>query len=160
MGNTVDMQSIRIEHDGAEPAVTSPEAMAAQAGKVFPLAERIGNGEGEAFDFKEWYAAWRQENGLGADVPFPTHLKVEGIDTFEAVIPWKQLEDAAIQFSIAGEPLVKGGPIRLYAPSGSSACLNVKSVVVLRFLQDADNLDYAAYGFKNTFSTQELLKKP
>ncbi|MCQ6558587.1 hypothetical protein [Paenibacillus mendelii] len=157
---TMTNGAIRIEHPGTEPALTSAEAMAGLAGSVFPLAKRIEDGIGEAFEFAKWYEAWRKLNGLGADAPHPTHLKVEAADTFEAIIPWEQLKDAAIQFSIGGKPLVKGGPVRLYAPNGSSACLNVKSIVKFLFVMDIDHRDYVAYGFKNTVSTQELLKKP
>ena len=160
MGSNNHSGSIRIEHAGAEPALTNAEAMAALAGNVFSLAERIEGGTGEAFDFAAWSEAWRKSSGLGADDPYPTHLKVEAVDTFEAVIPWEQLKDAAIQFSIGGQPLVKGGPVRLYVPNGSSACLNVKGVVIFRLVEDIDHRDYVAYGFKNTVSTQELLKKP
>ncbi|MFB9327484.1 hypothetical protein ACFFSY_16260 [Paenibacillus aurantiacus] len=152
-------QRIRIEHEGGKAVLTTPEEMAKLAGGTFPLRERVEGGVGEAFDFAAWYEAWRREQGLTEDDPHPTHMKVEAADTFEAQIPWAQLGNAAFQYAQEGKPLVKGGPIRLYAPNGSSECLNVKSVVVCRFLHLEHDQDEASYGFKNTFSPQEMLKK-
>ncbi|TYP71198.1 hypothetical protein [Paenibacillus methanolicus] len=152
-------ERIRIEHEGIEAAMTTPEEMATLAGSAFPLGDRVEGGGGEAFDFAAWYGSWRAAQGLTEASPRPTHLKVEAADTFEALIPWAQLQDAAFQFAQDGKPLAKGGPIRLYAPNGSSECLNVKSVVVCRFLRLEQEQDEASYGFKNTFSPQEMLKK-
>lgn len=152
-------QRIRIEHEGVDAANAMPEEMAALAGRVFPLRDRVEGGAGEAFDFAAWYEAWRREQGLAEAAPYPTHLKVEAADTFEALIPWAQLRDAAFQFAQEGRPLAKGGPIRLYAPNGSSECLNVKSVVVCRFLRLEQEQEEASYGFKNTFSPQEMRKR-
>jgi hypothetical protein len=155
----VQHRTIRIEHFGEPRTETTPEAMAALAGRVFPLAERVESGNGEAFDFAAWYSAWRREQRVDETLPQPTHLKVEAADTFEALIPWEQLENAAVQFSQDGEPLKKGGPIRLYVPSGSSACLNVKSVVVCRFICEEEERGNVSYGFKNTFSVEDLRQR-
>ncbi|MBB3108302.1 hypothetical protein FHS18_000330 [Paenibacillus phyllosphaerae] len=150
---------IIIDHFGLEQQASTPEAMAKLAGSTFALSERVDDAAGEAFDFAAWYAAWRLEQGIGADQPHPTHLKVEAVDSFEAVIPWKQLESAAFLFRVDGAPLAKGGPLRLFTPNGSSECLNVKSVVVCRFIQDETLGDESVYGFKSTFSPQELFMK-
>ncbi|AZN43656.1 hypothetical protein EJC50_11495 [Paenibacillus albus] len=133
--------------------------MAALAGRAFPLIERVAGGAGEAFDFMEWLGAYRSQQGVAEDAPLPTHLKVEAFDTFEAVIPWEQLKDAAVQFAVDGAPLPKGGPVRLYVPHGSSECLNVKSVIVFRLLLDEGNRDEASYGFKSTFTPAEMRMK-
>ncbi|MBW7477792.1 hypothetical protein K0T92_24075 [Paenibacillus oenotherae] len=151
--------AIIIHHYGLQPVETTPEEMASIAGGVFPLSERIEKGVGEAFDFHAWYLAWRNSKGIGADVPMPSQLKVEAADTFEAVIPWEQLEDSAVQFRIDHAPLAKGGPIRLYVPNGSSECLNVKSVVACRFIYNEETRGEVSYGFKNTFSPQEMRLK-
>lgn len=49
-----------------------------------------------------------------------THLIVETTDTFEAIIPWNELIQAAVLYQIDDLPLSKAGPIRLYVPNGSS----------------------------------------
>jgi hypothetical protein len=41
-------------------------------------------------------------------------------------------------------------------PDGRSACLNVKSVIKLAFLHQADLEHQATYGFKNNLSAQDL----
>ncbi|QYR20422.1 hypothetical protein KZ483_21785 [Paenibacillus sp. sptzw28] len=152
-------RTIIIDHFGRQPHETSPEAMASLAGGTFVLSERVADAAGEAFDFAAWYEEWRNGQGITDDVPQPTHLKVEAADAFEALIPWEQLPDAAVQFAINGSPLTKGGPIRLYVPNGTSACLNVKSVVVCRILHEEASRGDVAYGFKNTFSPQDMRMK-
>jgi len=153
-----DSRIIAIDHFGQPLHETSPEQMALLAGDAFALSERVAEAEGEAFDFARWYAAWRISQGIGEETPEPTHLKVEGRDSFEALIPWEQLAGAAVQFAIGGKPLQKGGPVRLYVPQGSSACLNVKSVAACRFLHDETSRGHVSYGFKNAFSPQDILK--
>ncbi|WP_274652320.1 hypothetical protein [Paenibacillus humicola] len=150
---------IRIEHFGLPPHDTTAGEMASLAGGVFPLSERVENAAGEAFDFHAWYSAWRAERRLGDGVPAPTHLKTEAADSFEALIPWEQLGQAAFQCGPGGEPLPKGGPVRLYVPDGSSACLNVKGVVLCRFIHEEAERGSVTYGFKRTFSPQELRQK-
>ncbi|QHT63831.1 hypothetical protein GXP70_09215 [Paenibacillus lycopersici] len=130
--------------------------MARLAGRAFPLGERIAGGTGEAFDFGAWFANWRNRQGSGPEAPLPTHLKVEAADSFEALIPWEQLGDAAVLFAQGNAPLAKNGPIRLYVPNGSSDCLNVKRVVTMRFLHDEARRGEAAFGFKQTFSADEM----
>ena len=149
-------RTIMIDHFGQPLRETSPEQMALLAGNVFALSERVPEAGGDAFDFAAWYAAWRTLQGIGQQTPEPSHLKVEGADSFEAVIPWEQLAEAAVQYAIEGQPLHKGGPIRLYVPNGSSACLNVKSVVMCRFLHEEASRGEVSYGFKSTFSPQDM----
>ncbi|GGD74342.1 hypothetical protein [Paenibacillus nasutitermitis] len=151
-----DPRIISIDHYGLPLYETSPEQMALLAGDAFALSDRVPEAVGEAFDFIRWYYAWRSLQGIGEKTPEPTHLKVEGNDSFEALIPWEQLAGSAIQFAIDGKPLHKGGPIRLYVPNGSSACLNVKSVAACRFLHDEASRGDVSYGFKNAFSPQDL----
>ncbi|QHW30657.1 hypothetical protein GZH47_07170 [Paenibacillus rhizovicinus] len=155
----MSQQYITIYDVEGQPAATTPEDMARLAGRVFPLTERIAGGAGEAVDFGDWFVGWRKQQGIASEAPLPTHLKVEAVDAFEALIPWEQLADAAISFAINGERLPKGGPIRLYVPNGSSACLNVKSVVACRFLQDEERRGEVSYGFKQTFSADEMRNK-
>ncbi|SDX20128.1 hypothetical protein [Paenibacillus sp. CF384] len=155
-GNTL----ITIAYTGQEPVRMTADDMAKLAGASFPLSTRIAGAAGEAFDFGAWFTAWRDSQGIAADAPLPTHLKVEAVDTFEALVPWEQLKDAAVQYAIGGEALHKGGPIRLYVPHGSSECLNVKSVVVCKFIHDEEKRGEVSYGFKQTFSAEEMrLKK-
>ncbi|WP_256256395.1 hypothetical protein [Paenibacillus sp. BC26] len=154
-GNT----SITIAYTDQDPVSLTAEEMAKLAGSSFPLSSRIAAGTGEAFDFGAWFEAWRGSQGIAPDAPLPTHLKVEAVDTFEALIPWEQLKDAAVQYAIDGAPLPKGGPIRLYVPHGSSECLNVKSVVVCKFIHDQEKRGEVSYGFKQTFSAEEMRLK-
>ncbi|MDQ8735731.1 hypothetical protein [Paenibacillus sp. LHD-38] len=153
------MHEIKIEHFELGAFTTSPEEMAILAGVSFPIAHRVPGAVGEAFDWQLWYSAWI-EKVSGADaIPAPSELTVEAADTFEAFIPWDQLGEAAVLYGQNGEPLQKTGPIRLYVPNGSSKCLNVKSIVKLRIGHNAANgTEEATYGFKHTFSADELRK--
>ncbi|WP_219835987.1 hypothetical protein [Paenibacillus sp. R14(2021)] len=148
--------TVSIAYIGFQPIMYAPADMARLAGRFFPLSDRIEGGAGEAFDFGDWFANWRIQLGIDGNQPMPTHLKVEAADAFEALIPWEQLEHAAIQFAMDGGPLPKGGPIRLYVPNGSSECLNVKSVVVFRFLLEEGRRGEVSYGFKQTFSPDDM----
>lgn len=152
-------EAIMIHHYGLEPIQTTAEEMAAAAGRIFPLSDIIENGAGEAFDFLMWYSSWRSANGIGEEIPLPSHLQVEAADAFEAVIPWEQLAGSAVQYRADNAPLAKNGPIRLYVPNGSSDCLNVKRVIVCRFIQQEESRGEASYGFKNKFSPQEMRLK-
>ncbi|XEC96432.1 hypothetical protein AB6A23_07775 [Paenibacillus tarimensis] len=152
--------TIRIFHEGVAVGTISPQEMAELAGGTFDISERVPNAEGKAFDFHSWYKAWRHQNGLDEDISVPNQLTVEAADTFEAVIPWSQLENAAVLYaSPDGGALTKSGPIRLYAPNGTSDCLNVKSIVLMRFMHDGSHNREAHYGFKNVFTPDELRKK-
>jgi hypothetical protein len=158
MSDRPTIRTIVIDHFGQQAQETQPEVMAELAEAVFPLSERVPEAAGEAFDFAVWYAAWRTKQGIDQSVPLPTHLKVEAADTFEALIPWEQLTEAAVQFTINGKPLPKG-PIRLYVPNGSSECLNVKSVVACRFIHEEASRGDVSYGFKNVFTPQDMQLK-
>ncbi|MBM7565393.1 hypothetical protein JOC55_002339 [Paenibacillus sacheonensis] len=151
--------TITVYDTDRQPSVSTPEDMARLAGRVFPLSERIAGGNGEAFDLGEWFVNWRAQRGIAAEAPLPTHMKVEAADTFEALIPWEQLKEAAVLFALNGAPLAKGGPARLYVPNGTSECLNVKRAVVWRFLQDEEKRGEVSYGFKQTFTADEMRSK-
>jgi hypothetical protein len=151
------MQTIMIEHFLIAPTTMQVEAMAALAGASFPIAERVPEAAGEAFDWHTWYRAWIAKQDLEARDSLPTHLQVEAADTFEASIPWEQLERAALLYALDGKPLAKGGPARLYVPDGTSKCLNVKSVVKIKLVRlQAEGQQEASYGFKHTFSAADL----
>lgn len=119
------------------------------------LEDRVPNAEGEAFDLKAWYRSWKSSRG-GQQESEPTHLKVEAVDEFQALMPWAEADSAVFLYAQGGEPLKKGYPIRLYVPDGSSECLNVKSVVHIWFLHDATLGDEATFGFKNKVTLDEL----
>lgn len=136
--------------------------MAAIAPLHIDIAERVKGVSGRAFDVRAWYGAWRETAGAGADAgeeaAEPTHLKVEASDEFCATMPWGELEQAAFLYEQDGMPIKKGFPLRLYVPDGSSACLNVKSVLKVWLLHDPTLGDEATYGYKNRISPDELRK--
>jgi hypothetical protein len=152
-----NLTAIAIHHDGLEVRSATPRSMAELAGETFPIHERVPEADGEAFDWGGWYEAWRRTNDLEHG-PRPTHLKVEAADGFEATMPWEQLANAAVLYASGGASLMKGGPIRIYVPSGTSKCLNVKSVVTLRILYQPERGGEAEYGFKNVFNPSELIR--
>ncbi len=137
--------------EGNRSEALSVEQMAGMAPRHFSLAERVPGTEGQAFDLKSWYEVWSRSKTAE-----PTHMMVEAADEFQATIPWKQLDDAAVLFAQDGLPLKKGYPVRLYVPNGSSDCLNVKSVVTIVFLHDERLGNEARYGFKNVVTTDEM----
>lgn len=120
---------------------TDPRSMRDASGESFAVSDRVPGVPGEAFGLKAWYASFGQ--------PAITHLLVRAEDGFEAVVPASQLEGALFQYAIEGRPLTKGGPLRLYVPDGSSACLNVKSVVAIVFVSDPAQGDEASYGHRH-----------
>jgi hypothetical protein len=123
------------------------------------LAERVPGAEGEAFDFKAWYRSWKQAAG-GEQVEEPTHLRVKAQDEFQALMSWSELDQAVFLYAQGGAPLQKGYPLRLYVPDGSSACLNVKSVIDIEFIHDSSLGEDASYGFENRITPEALkLKK-
>jgi hypothetical protein len=153
------MQAIRIEHFELGLSMTNSSEMAKLAGASFSIADRVPETAGEAFDWHSWYLGWLQHAGVADQAPAPTHLIVEAADTFEASIPWEQLEHAAVLFQLDGVPLNKTGPIRLYVPNGSSKCLNVKSIVKLKLAYHIGaEQEEATFGFKHTFSADDLRK--
>lgn len=136
--------------DAAEMAELAPVRLKA--------AERLPEVNGLAFDWPSWYAAWTKRQG-GAEAPLPDGLQVEAADRFQATIPWTDLGQSFFLYAESnGEPLQKGYPLRLYVPDGSSACLNVKSVVVIRPLYGADRAAEATYGFRTRLTTEEMRK--
>ncbi|MBD2872569.1 hypothetical protein [Paenibacillus arenilitoris] len=156
------MREITIEHYALGSSATTAEAMAELAGGHFPIADRVPGAAGEAFDWHRWHNAWLKSAGREetAGTGTPTHLAVEAADGFEATIPWEQLTHAAVLFAVGNEPLSAAGPIRLYVPSGSSKCLNVKSIVKLKIGHNAASGEIeASYGFKRTFSADDLRMK-
>ncbi|WP_372662071.1 hypothetical protein [Cohnella sp.] len=144
--------SITVILPNEEKIVTSPQEMAAKSGHVFPIAERVPEASGEGFDLLDWYMSMQQTYAN------MTHLIVRASDEFQAVIPRGQLIKALLQYSIDGNPLIKGGPLRLYVPDGSSACLNVKSMVSLQFIANPKLGEEASYGFLHEVSQIQIIK--
>ncbi|RED64039.1 hypothetical protein [Cohnella lupini] len=142
--------------------LTDPKAMAELSNDVFPVADRVPGTIGEGFDLQSWYSAVLRtvtdEAKEGLPAGQPTHLTVRAADEFQATIPWGQLSKALFQYAVDGLPLAKGQPIRLYVPDGTSACLNVKSVVTVKIVSDALLGEDATYGFLNEVSPSLMLK--
>ncbi|WP_282936968.1 molybdopterin-dependent oxidoreductase [Paenibacillus sp. RC67] len=128
--------------------------MSSLAPNHIPLKERVPGVEGQAFELKSWYDAWMNKRQVKTDRE-PVYMNVEAVDEFQATIPWEQLNQAVFLYEQDGKPLQKGFPIRLYVPDGSSECLNVKSVVSIRF-EYGEAVNEASYGFKNRVSIEEL----
>lgn len=135
------------------------EELIGMAPVLIEASERVPGVEGEAFDVPAWYEAWRNSRGAAAGERRPTHLQVVAQDEFRATIPWHEAQQALFLYRQNGEPLRKGYPLRLYVPDGSSKCLNVKSVVEIRFLHDETAGGDASYGFANTFKPDDLRKR-
>jgi hypothetical protein len=125
---------------------------------ILQIDERVPDEEGKAIDLISWYTLWTKASDQVL-IEFPTHLIVEASDEFTATISWSELQLAVLLFEQEGLPLIKGFPLRLYVPDGSSACLNVKSVIKLNFIHQTDLETTATYGFKNTLTIDELRKK-
>jgi hypothetical protein len=122
------------------------------------INERVPGVEGKAMDFLSLYDLWAKAYHPQSLEP-PTHLNVEAADEFSALIPWQELQCAALLYEQEGLPLKKGYPLRLYVPDGSSACLNVKSIVKLHFMHQSEEGTKATFGFKNKISADDLRKK-
>lgn len=146
--------TITIQWPDGSVATTTPDAMAEAAGAAFPVSDRVFGAPGEGFDLLGWYRA-----SAPAGQPEPTHVVARAADGFEAVVPRSQLGQALLQYALNGQPLAKGGPARLYVPNGSSACLNVKSIVQLRFLADDARGEDATYGFVTVTDSIGALKR-
>ncbi|QGQ97829.1 hypothetical protein EHS13_24535 [Paenibacillus psychroresistens] len=125
---------------------------------IVNINERVPGVEGRAIDLVSWYDIWAKARGLTVS-EYPTHLSVEAADEFCATMAWAELEQAVLLYEQEGQPLVKDAPLRLYVPDGSSACLNVKSVVKLIFIHQEDLDSKATYGFKNKITLDDLKKK-
>ncbi|NHN31601.1 hypothetical protein [Paenibacillus agricola] len=147
---------IRVNDQMSGQAEFTIEQLTAMAPRVVSLADRVPEIEGEAFELQEWYRAWQKQlpPQERADRE-PSQLTVEAADEFQATIPWDELGEAVFLFKQEGKPLVKGFPIRLYVPNGSSECLNVKSVVQIRFSYNEIHKE-ATYGFKNHIALEDL----
>ncbi len=165
MGGAVSLK-IDIHDFQLDLHQTTEERMAETAPLHFPLSERVPKAEGEAFDLKSWYRTWREgvlQNGGSAaeQLRDPSHLKVEAADEFQAVIPWADLDRAALLYRLNGEPIRKGYPLRLFVPDGRSKCLNVKGVVRFYFVSDRDGSlgKEAVFGFRNKLSAEDLKKR-
>ncbi|NQX67932.1 molybdopterin-dependent oxidoreductase [Paenibacillus alba] len=122
------------------------------------LEARVPEVQGKAFDLKDWYRSWKTSHA-GKPLDEPTHVKVEAVDEFQALIPWSEAEKALFLYEQDGQPLKKGYPIRLYVPDGSSECLNVKSIVNIWFLHDPSLGEESTFGFKNRVTLDELKYK-
>lgn len=154
--------SIEIEHEQFGVEQWTAVVMSELAGEVFAIDTRVPGASGLAFDWKKWFEEWLflLSYTTQAKLPQPTHLKLYAADSFEATIPWAQLQGAAVLFAETdGSPLAQAGPIRFYVPNGTSKCLNVKNVVRIVIGTEEALGDEAAYGFKNQWSADELRKK-
>lgn len=153
------MREINIYHFQFGHSVTTADEMVRIAGGSFEIGQRVPEAAGEAFDLQAWYNGWSALQEEKQELRKPAVLKVEAADSFEATIPWGQLDRAAVVFSLDGKPLEANGPIRLYVPDGSSRCLNVKRIVALYIGNAGSDNGEAAYGFKQTFTLDEMRKK-
>lgn len=131
------------------------QEMVALADQRLNIQDRVPSVEGDAFDLKGWYRSWKSKRQQEGNEE-PSHVKVEAVDQFQALIPWSQVDQALFLYAQEGQPLKKGYPIRLYVPDGSSECLNVKSIVKIWFLDEPALGEEATYGFKNQVSLDEL----
>jgi hypothetical protein len=131
------------------------DEMVALADLRLNIQDRVPAVEGQAFDLKSWYRNWNNK-GQNRTTEEPTHVRVEAVDEFQALIPWGQADQALFLYAQEGQALKKGYPIRLYVPDGSSECLNVKSIVKVWFLNDPGLGEEATYGFKNKVTPGEL----
>jgi len=153
--------SVEIEHEQFGIELWTPSMMAELAGSVFSIAERVPGTAGLAFDWAAWYEEWLRLIAYTSQCSLAsaTHLKLYAADSFEAVIPWAQLKDAAVLYADEeDQPLVDAGPLRFYVPNGTSKCLNVKNVVRIVVSVDENGGAEASYGFKSQFSAEELLR--
>ncbi|TDG00648.1 molybdopterin-dependent oxidoreductase [Paenibacillus piri] len=150
---------ISIWDEAIGNAQLSTEELKQAAPLHVTLEDRVPGVEGRAFDVKAWYRAQRRQRSPEENGGEPLFMTVEAVDEFQATIPWDELDQAVFLYEQNGAPLQKGFPIRLYVPDGSSECLNVKSVVSIRFGY-RHPVEKATYGFKNEVSIEELkLKK-
>ncbi|MDP5275081.1 hypothetical protein [Chengkuizengella axinellae] len=145
--------NIHIFENETEVLVLSVEQLQKMAPHHFTINERVPGIEGRAFDLATWYESWSKKSTN------PTHIKVEAVDEFQAMIPWDELDSAAILYEQNEKPLKKGFPIRLYVPDGSSDCLNVKSIVKIFFIRDQSLGNESSFGFKNTLDVSDLGKQ-
>jgi DMSO/TMAO reductase YedYZ molybdopterin-dependent catalytic subunit len=147
---------IRINDEVSGQAEFTIEQLTALAPHVVSLADRVPGVEGMAFELQEWYRAWQKQlqPQERADCE-PSQMTVKAVDEFQATIPWHELGEAIFLYEQDGKPLAKGFPIRLYVPNGSSECLNVKSVIQIRFKYNEVHKE-ATYGFKNHISLEDL----
>jgi hypothetical protein len=125
---------------------------------IVDIGKRVPQVTGKAIDLNSWYEAWIRWSSPQVLEP-PTHMIVEAVDEFSATIPWAELSEAVLLYEQEGAPLEKGSPLRLYVPDGSSACLNVKSVVKIHFAHQIDLGNKAVYGYKNSLTVDDLKKK-
>jgi hypothetical protein len=145
---------ISVYDERSGNAEFSIEELAQMAPLHLALQDRVPGVEGEAFEVKAWYRAWRKQRQQVLETE-PAYMAVEAVDEFQATIPWEQLDQAVFLYKQNGGPLEKGFPIRLYVPNGSSECLNVKSVVRIRFGYH-NVAQEASFGFRNQVSMDEL----
>jgi hypothetical protein len=151
------VMNIEIKENDTKVNLTVEEMLSLNPLRV-EMKDRVPGVEGQAIDLYSWYELWVKSYNQES-LELPTHLSVEAADEFIALIPWPELQLAALLYEQEGLPLKKGYPLRLYVPDGSSACLNVKSIVKLHFIHQADKGTEAAYGFLNKVSAEDLRKK-
>jgi len=153
---------IEIEHEQFGVEQWTPVVMSELAGEVFAIESRVPGASGIAFDWHKWFEEWLflLSYTTQCKLAAPTHLKLYASDSFEAIIPWAQLREAAVLFAEPdGSPLTTAGPIRFYVPNGTSKCLNVKNVVRIVISTEEALSDEASFGFKQQWSADELRRK-
>ncbi|GAB7388861.1 hypothetical protein BSNK01_26990 [Bacillaceae bacterium] len=151
----------RLQVDGtflAKPLAFTYEEFERMADPDLLLAPYVQDETAEAVSFHKFMEKvkpfWEGEEP-------PTHVVFHAADQFMAEVQFHELTSAFLLFKQNGEPLKKGFPVRVYVPDGSSNCLNVKSVVrvELRKYEGEEAAKPSSFGFKNTFSPEELRKK-
>ncbi|OXM84243.1 molybdopterin-dependent oxidoreductase [Paenibacillus rigui] len=150
--------NIQVDDERCGSGEYAVSLLVEMAPEKLAIEERVPGVAGKAFDLKGWYRAWKSTR-TDDEAAEPSRMTVEAADEFQADIPWDQLDQAVFLYEQDGKPIQKGYPLRLYVPDGSSECLNVKSIVRIRFFYDQSSSE-ATYGFKNQISVDELrLKK-
>lgn len=77
----------------------------------------------------------------------PTSFEVCGTDGFYAAVPWRSAEQAMFRFPVDADHAATSGGLRLFVRNSDNACLNVKSIVDIRFEYD-DELEKPVFGSK------------
>ena len=62
----------------------------------YHLQDRVPSVQGDAFDLKEMVPKLEEQEATMRHIDEPTHVKVEAIDEFQALMPWSQLDLALV----------------------------------------------------------------
>jgi hypothetical protein len=148
----------------------SSSQLAQEAPQHLDISQRVEGAQGRAFDLLTWFTVFHAKHASELPSGNPTHLQVNAADEFQAVIPWEQLQEAAMKYAEssanassdapeAENSAVTDTPLRLYVPHGSSECLNVKRVIRITFLYKPERDETATYGFRNVVTVEDLNRK-